>query len=203
MAPYAIPLLPGKTYHLFNHAVGNELLFRENKNYYYFLEKLKKYATPFCKIYAYILMPNHFHIAASIRKREELLPLYKGEGEPTDEELAGFVIQQYSNMFNSYAKAYNKIYERRGALFIDCLRRKKVSNKAYLKGLICYVNCNAVHHGFCETPPDWFFTSYHAILSQSPTHLERDAVLQLFSGVENFINTHQTFNQNFDDDLEF
>ncbi|MFQ5446605.1 MAG: transposase [Saprospiraceae bacterium] len=203
MNPYAVPLLPGKTYHLFNHAVGNELLFRENKNYLYFLEKLKKYAPPVCKIYAYILMPNHFHLAASIRKREELLPLYKGNGEPTDEELAAFVIQQFSNMFNSYAKSHNKIYERRGALFIDYLRRKEVCHKAHLKNLISYVNCNGVHHRFCETPQDWFFTSYHTILTQSTTLLERDDVLRLFSGLENFIKTHQTFNPSFDDDLEF
>jgi len=203
MTPYAAPLLPGKIYHLFNHAVGNELLFRENKNYLYFLKKLKKYAPPVCKIYAYILMPNHFHLAAGIRKREELLPLYKGDEEPNDERLAAFVIQQFSNMFNSYAKSYNKICERRGALFIDYLRRKEVCNKTYFKHLICYVNCNGVHHGFCEKPQDWAFTSYHALLTKSTTLLERDAVLRLFSGLDNFIKIHQTFNPNFDDDLEF
>lgn len=40
MNKYHIPLLPDTIYHIFNRAVGNEKLFREEDNYRYFLTKI-------------------------------------------------------------------------------------------------------------------------------------------------------------------
>lgn len=53
---------PGKCYHIYNHAIGNENFFREDKNYLFFLQLLKKYLVPICDIYSYALMPNHIHL---------------------------------------------------------------------------------------------------------------------------------------------
>ena len=204
MLSYTVPLLPGRVYHLFNHAVGEELLFRENTNYVYFLNRMKKYFPPVVKIYAYTLMPNHFHFVVKIQERPVLLQCYNKEKEkPSDEELAAFVMQQFSNMFNGYAKAYNKRYERRGALFIDYLKRREVLNMNYFKNLICYVHCNAVHHQFCNSPYEWIFSSYAAYFSDQETILDRATVLNSFNGLEDFLNSHKVFikrkkNLNFD-----
>ena len=59
---YNEPLLPGQYYHIFNHAVGDENLFRQAANYLYFLERYGHYIFPIARTYAYCLMPNHFHI---------------------------------------------------------------------------------------------------------------------------------------------
>ena len=37
------PLIPGNYYHIYNHANGNEQLIREDKNYLFFLLKVKEY----------------------------------------------------------------------------------------------------------------------------------------------------------------
>lgn len=50
----------GYVYHVYTHANGKDLIFRENENYKYFLSKLLKYIIPVAEIYAYCLMPNHF-----------------------------------------------------------------------------------------------------------------------------------------------
>jgi len=48
-------------YHLYNRGNNKELIFFEDDNYTYFLNQLKKYVSPFCEVYPYCLMPNHFH----------------------------------------------------------------------------------------------------------------------------------------------
>ncbi len=40
----------GKTYHIFNRTIGNERLFATEKDYYYFLQKLKRFIMPFVKV---------------------------------------------------------------------------------------------------------------------------------------------------------
>jgi REP element-mobilizing transposase RayT len=66
------PLIPGYYYHIYNHAIGNEQVFREDKNYHFFLKKTKKYIVPVAEIYSYCLMPNHFHFLVKLKDEVEL-----------------------------------------------------------------------------------------------------------------------------------
>ena len=198
------PLLPGKVYHLFNHADGIENLFREDRNYTFFLEKYRKYAMPVCRTYSYALLPNHFHFLVQIRTLTEIAPLMPpSEIAPSDEACAAFVMQQFSNLFNGYAKAYNKVYNRKGALFIDYLQRKAVENTAYFQHTVLYHHFNAAKHGFCDTPLDYRFSSYPAFLSNLPSLLERETVIRRFGGQAAFIARHQGYDWRFEDDLDF
>ena len=73
MADTRTPLEENGFYHVYNHAVGNEQLFMNNENYLYFLKLLKKYLSTFVDVYAYCLMPNHFHFIIKIKSKEEIL----------------------------------------------------------------------------------------------------------------------------------
>ncbi|WP_340103366.1 hypothetical protein [Rhodohalobacter sp. 8-1] len=66
------PFEPDTIYHVYNHGNGNDLIFKEDKNYRFFLERFRKYMSPVAKIYAYCLMPNHFHFLLRIRNEEKL-----------------------------------------------------------------------------------------------------------------------------------
>ena len=59
--PYTEPLHPGKVYHIFNHAVATDVLFKSERNYQYFLQQWTKYAEPVVDTFAWALLPNHFH----------------------------------------------------------------------------------------------------------------------------------------------
>jgi len=48
-------------FHIYNHAVGTENLFRNPENYRFFLRKYSQYTAPIWETYAYCLLPNHFH----------------------------------------------------------------------------------------------------------------------------------------------
>ena len=60
MANKRIPVEADKFYHLYDHAVGDENLFRNENNYKYFLKKYAEYFNPIAETYAYCLMPNHW-----------------------------------------------------------------------------------------------------------------------------------------------
>ena len=53
---------PGATYHIFNRGNNGEDIFKENENYLYFLDLIRKHLLSVCSIYAYCLLRNHFHL---------------------------------------------------------------------------------------------------------------------------------------------
>ena len=202
MSKFHPPFEPNKVYHVFNHAVGSENLFREPDNYRYFLEKFKRHIVPISKVYAFALLPNHFHFTLKIKSKEEIFEK-SNKTLVTEKDYSEFISQQFSNLFNAYAKAFNKKYDRRGALFIDYVKRSSVEDKDYFKHLIRYIHYNPVHHGFCNLLHNWYYTSYHAFLSDKPSIIERETILKFFDGKDNFIKYHDSEPSRFDNDIEF
>jgi putative transposase len=58
----------GHYYHLYNHGVGERDLFRTPDNYEYFLGLYDKYISPVADTFAWVLMPNHFHLLVRIKE---------------------------------------------------------------------------------------------------------------------------------------
>ncbi|MGE0590807.1 MAG: transposase [Cyclobacteriaceae bacterium] len=148
-------MTPGKTYHIYNHGNAEDNLFRSEENYRYFLQKYGEYISPVAFTYAFCLMPNHFHFLVKIK--EELQagnPISGSKGEK-------HIIQTFSNFFNAYTKAFNKMYSRRGKLFLTPFKRKEVTNNQQLVNTWKYVHYNAVHHRFVDDPHDWPHSSIH------------------------------------------
>src|SRR5438045_1473966 len=76
-----ILLEAGGVYHIYNHAVGSDNLFREEENYLFFLRKFESRILPVADILAYCLMPNHFHFVLRIREKQELLSYFKEKSD--------------------------------------------------------------------------------------------------------------------------
>lgn len=200
---YFIPLEAGKFYHIFNHAVGSEKLFRNDENYNYFLKKFNEYISPIASTFSYVLIPNHFHFLIELKDKKELyesyrilesnkeLPRVKPE---TELDFEKFVMQQFSNFFNCYTKSFNKKHNRKGALFIDYLRRTLISDEEYLRNMVLYIHQNPIHHKMCNKLEDWKYSSYNSILSEKLTLLEREEVINWFGDLENFIFMHTVKN---------
>lgn len=116
-------------YHIYNHANGNENLFKEEENYRYFLQQWDKYTSPIAATYAYCLMPNHIHFLIRIRSVEEVRIKFSFEDiKPFGkfETFQKLVSKQFSNLYSSYAQAFNKMYNRKGSLFTPNFKRKKL-----------------------------------------------------------------------------
>jgi len=163
----------GATYHICNRGNNKEDIFKEEKNYAFFLTQMKKYLLPVADIYAYCLMKNHYHLLLRFKDNNVGIEPYRA----------------LSHMFNAYAKGINKAYSRTGSLFQKHLTRHRVLDKDYLMQLIVYIHLNPVKHGFTSSL-NYPYSSYLSIVSDKPTNLKRDAVLNYFDGTENLIAWH-------------
>lgn len=191
-------LLPDKYYHIYNHAIGDENLFRQEENYYYFLQKYAQHITPIADTFAYCLMPNHFHFLVRIKQEDVIRTTFpkspnpqgfqnlEGLKEDDDLGLTKFLSQRFSNFFNSYTKAYNKVYNRKGSLFLHNFKRKEIDNETYFTKLIHYIHHNPVHHRFTDDIAAWPYSSYDSLLSDKPTQLQRNEVLDWFGSKEDY-----------------
>jgi hypothetical protein len=169
------PLLPGEVYHVYNRAVGEEDLFREERNYAFFLTRYRHHVAPAADTLAYCLLRNHFHLV--VRLHEQMPPGPRPE-------------RRFANLFISYAKACNAAWGRNGALFSRPFKRVHCTSERHLNTLIRYVHRNAEHHGFVPDFRQWPHSSYHALLDQRPTRLARTDVVDRFGGLDAFRDVH-------------
>ncbi|NJK85859.1 MAG: hypothetical protein HC906_07710, partial [Bacteroidales bacterium] len=182
-------------YHLHNQGIGKENLFRNHDNYGYFADKFFQYVSPVAATYAYCLMPNHFHFLVRTRSENDIKNLTGLEDLSglSSKNLSFFISKQFSNFFNAYAKAFNKVFERSGKLFKNNMELNEIGNMKYLKQLIAYIHYNPVKHGFVEEPGDWKYSSWGEYAVKTGIEVERGLGLGLFSGQENFRSYHLDF----------
>jgi len=169
----------GQYYHVYNRGNNRENIFIEEKNYQYFLEKIKKYILPIADIYAYCLLKNHFHIVLRIKDKNDLPEKFREK-----------IYLPFSNLFNSYSKSINKAYNRTGSLFQEHLQRNRIENEEYLKQLILYVHLNPLKHNFSKEFQTYNHSSYRSYLSDKRSSINREFIIELFEDLENFIFCH-------------
>lgn len=189
-----IPLEPGKFYHIYNRGINGENLFKEERNYDYFLEKYSKYISPVVDTYAYCLLRNHFHILVRIKdfgnpkeNLKELMEKQKWEQYPN-------ISKQFSHFFNSYAQSINAANNRTGGLFETSFKRKLVHNDFYFSRAILYIHANPQKHGFIKDYRDYPYSSYWSHLSKKNTKLKREEVLEWFGNEEEYVKFHKFTN---------
>jgi hypothetical protein len=132
---------------------------------------------------------NHFHFLIRVKTVEEQQqagsvsekdPVFK----PRDPS------RQFNSLFIAYAKAFNKAYERTGALFERPFKRKLVDNDGYFTYLIAYIHRNPQTHEFVDDFRDWPYSSYRTILSDKATRIRRNQVLDWFDSRSGFVDWH-------------
>lgn len=192
---------PSTFYHIYNKAVGEESVFYEDKNFSYFLSKVDLFICPIVNIYAFCLMPNHFHLLVKTKDKsfvnnwwlkieEEKMNEAKLENKEYSQRIFNYqkvVAHQFGTLQNSYTKSLNKLYNRKGGLFMQSIHRKEITTKNYLKRAINYIHQNPVQHGFCQTPVDWKYSSYNAYISNKPTRVSKEEGLAFFGSKSDFV----------------
>lgn len=177
------PLQFDKYYHIYNQGVNNTNLFKTADNYEYFLTLYDKHITPIAETIVWCLMPNHFHLLVKIKPLTGFETL---SGVEEDNNKIKPPHQYFSNLFNAYTQAFNKMYKRRGVLFQRPFKRKLIDNERYFINLVLYIHNNPVHHGFVENAIEWGWSSCLTCLSSKPTKVEGEFILQQFGGLDNF-----------------
>ena len=147
-------------YHFFNRGVDKQNIYREDNDYILFLRRFKEQVLsvplPLAKrnsyhrkifppglfqIYAYCLMPNHFHF------------LIKQLGDVPVSELL-------LRIMTGYSKVFNLKYERVGSLFQDQFKAVRVETDEYLLWVSAYIHQNPKVAGLVDSLDQWQWSSY-------------------------------------------
>ena len=179
-----VPLQPGRYYHIYNRGNNREDLFREERNYSYFLQLYARHVYPIADTFAYCLMRNHFHLLVRIKETSQV-------SETCEVLTPRAISQHFSNLFNAYTKAINKAYGRTGSLFEERFGRIEVASDRYFLQLIFYIHFNPQKHGFVDDFREWAWSSYHTLRAAGDTKLCRAEVLEWFDGEPRFNEFHR------------
>lgn len=218
-----IPLTPGNSFHIFNHANGFENVFCNAENFRYFLEKYWLYIYPVAETYAYCLMPNHFHVVVRIRKRQVIEALIRNKNSSmnyrdlnfgkvksvisnrntddvnfskvkvkiSDSQVEKYISRQFANLFSCYTQSFNKVYHRRGSLFIKNFKREPINDKQHFLNVVVYTHRNPIHHGFCKEYNEWDFSSYNEIVEGNDNPVEMIKLMKMTGGIKLFMDIHR------------
>ena len=187
-------------YHIYNRGINSCEIFKNQENRVFFLSKFTHYLGEVCEVYAYCLMPNHFHFIVKIKPGELLKAFGEKNTKSSIEKeyglhaLSNIFSKQMGKFISCYTQSYNKANNRHGALLESPFKRLKINSEEYLKNLIVYIHLNP--SDLKENYADFRFSSYMATLSKNKTNVKRDEVIKIFENLENFIYSHRYPPQN-------
>lgn len=167
-------IIPGGFYHVYNRAVGSELLFHNEVDYDHWLRLLKQFLLPVSEIHAYCLLPNHYHLLLRIK----------------DDTTSGSFSKKISDAANAYVKWKNLKYSRKGGLFMTPYKRKLLESETYLIWCLWYIHRNPFHHQIVADWQNWKYSSYQAYTVDKPTLISKSFFFDVFGGKENFMKHH-------------
>lgn len=183
-------------YHIYNRGINGESIFKQERNYPYFLSKYAFYLDSIVDTYAYCLLNNHFHLLIKTKSESEIRDYcntkYKGK---TIDSIPHFISSQFAHLFNSYTQSINKAVNRTGALFESPFRRIEVGHNSYFTQLIKYIHFNPQKHGLVKDFRDYPHSSYHSHLLTKTTKLKRTEVLSWFGNTNEYQKFHSALNQ--------
>ena len=209
-------------YHVYNRCIDGLVLFKTLDNYHFFLQKWEQYLSNYCSLYAYCLIPNHFHFLIKCKTpNEKIMDFVKKEASNKAQQFLNkeitfntFLESQFKRFFNSYVAAFNKENKRRGSLLKAKFKRILIRNPAHFSRMLCYIHHNPIHHNLKLDYISWSYNSYlnywkvlYPTIPSIPNHpkveVASSPIFELFTdindkiGHNNFLKAHQHFLANY------
>jgi len=204
-AAYKAPFFCNQHYHLVFKSIGGLLLFQNDLNRTFFLQRFSFYLAPVFISKAYCQLNNHVHLIIQVKQLEFLLQSIVAIPEETktvsmkkllqdieSPTLLDEMIERQVNRFMvSYTNSYNKAYKRAGGLFQSPFRRSAITGETHLQQAIIYTHANAQKHGLTADYRTYQHSSYFEIVSGKYRFVDGLSVVNFFGGIKNFIEQHQ------------
>lgn len=127
-------------YHVSARAPIGELLFRDEHDFLRFETEVERVLSEQCVCIAACVLNTHYHL---ILQTED-----------------GVLAQAMKQVNQRYARAFNSRYARRGHAFADRYLSVPVESDGHLLTVYRYVVRNPVEAGLCDSPADWYWSSY-------------------------------------------
>ena len=134
--------LPGQPQHVIQRGNNRDIIFVDNRDYQFYLEKLYDTCLRFgCNVHAYVLMTNHAHLLLT----------------PKTEKAISQVMQSLGRYYVQY---FNYRYQRTGTLWEGRYKSTLIDAEDYLLACYRYIELNPVRAGMVEHPHDYIWSSY-------------------------------------------
>jgi len=128
--------LPDGMFHVTSRGVARAPIVRDTHDYIALRAQLREVIRKFAwNVYAYCLMPNHYHLVLSTEREGLSKGMHRLNG--------------------LYAQRFNRRHGRVGHLFQNRFSAYVIESDAHLLSAILYVGDNPVRAGLAERPADW------------------------------------------------
>ncbi|MEM6395534.1 MAG: hypothetical protein AAF741_04245 [Bacteroidota bacterium] len=174
------------SYHLYQQSNAYLPIFREEKNYRFFLKKVETHLAPFAHIFGYALMPDHFHLL--IRPKPEgvadSISIKPQQNPEQGKQFQQRISHELRIMLSSYTRAFNRHYKMRGTLFRTRINAKEVDNSSYFWTCLRYIHLNPVKDGLVDVATDYPHSSARMWAGMEELYLcEPDLAVELYGEV--------------------
>ena len=189
---YKAPFCHGSFYHIYNRSVDGQLLFYNQTCYQRFLSKYEEYFSDLLNLYSYALIPNHFHLLASVKEEQacrftmkELKRLNAGNWQIDD-----VISNRFKNFSISHSLFVKNHFTIKTNVFAQKFKHILIDKDHYFDKLISYIHLNPLKHQVTKEFEHYPWTSYQPLLA-SDGLLEFAYVLDWFGGKDNFTKYHK------------
>ncbi len=136
-------------YHVINRGNGRQEVFHKDSDYEAFIHLMKQSKDRYSvKVFAYCLMPNHFHMV--------LMP---GKGEDLSKYMQW--------LMTSHVRRYHSHYGSSGHVWQGRFKSFLVQRDSYLLMVLRYVEANPVRAGLVLSAKEWLWSSHKARLGRA------------------------------------
>lgn len=153
-------LVGGAIYHILNRGNGRQEVFHKEYDYKAFIDLMAK-SKKLCpiKIFAYCLMPNHFHMVLMPSKAEDL--------------------SRYMHwLMSSHVRRYHRHYGSSGHIWQGRYKSFIIQEDEHLLMVLKYVEANPIRAGLVKSSKEWLWSSHkdrlngtYSLLNKSPLSL--------------------------------
>jgi putative transposase len=164
-------------YHVLNRGNGGQTIFHKDKDYEAFINIIREARGHYkVKIFAYCLMPNHFHMI--------LMPHHA-------EDLSKFM--QW--LMTSHVRRYHQHYGTRGHLWQGRYKSFLIQKDNHLLAVIRYIEGNPKRAGLVNSAKDWLWSSCRETIKIKNHSLIDEIPIELPTNWEEYINKPLTMKE--------
>jgi putative transposase len=145
-------LIPDSLYHIYNRGNNKQVIFPQERNYSYFLDKAQHELKSEINFLAYCLMPNHFHFLITTKTEYNSLKFTNA----------------LRTLLSSYTRAINKQEKTTGSLFQQNTKSILVDSESYASTCFHYIHQNPLRAGLVKKIETWPYHSFNQYWKNEP-----------------------------------
>lgn len=153
MTRVARGVVGGYIYHVINRGNSKQGIFKKEQDYRVFIDLMKEAKRKFpIKIFAYCIMPNHFHLVVMPTQEEEL--------------------SKYMHWtMTTHVRRYHQHYNTSGHLWQGRFKSFIIQEDNHFLTVLRYVEGNAVRAGLVNSARDWKWSSHRETIGENQPFL--------------------------------